>query len=239
VPFNFLVQYLETGEAWYLDAAEFQCRHQGDIDTNNVNGHPYKHAPLHTTWYADIAHMFLRGLVVHYWCTGEERSLEMARKIADHIAPLAESFREFGNERQIGWGLYALTGIYEATLDERYLNAATKLCDTLVSGMSPTGKFKIRWDNRMSLMNGMAMNGMMSVQELSGSEKLADGLMRLSTRTLGFYPEYAPVDANAGLLSRVRAAHAARLRLGAHADERSAISGCARADLGELPGTTG
>jgi hypothetical protein len=191
VPFNFLMQYFTTGQTWYLDAAEFQCRHQGDIDTDNVTGHPYKHAPLHTTWYADIAHMFLRGLVVHHWVTGEERSLEIARKIADHIAPLAENFREFGNERQIGWGLYALTGIYEATLDERYLKAALKLCDKLVSEMSPTGKFKIRWDNRMSLMNGMAMNGMMSVQELSGSDKLADGLLRLAERTLGFYPEYA------------------------------------------------
>lgn len=191
VPFNFLLQYLTTGQAWYLDAAEIQCRHQADIDTDHVTGQPYKHMIFHTTWYADIAHMFLRGLVVHYWLTGEERSLEVARQIADHIAPLAEKNREFGNERQIGWGLYALTGMYEATLDERYLNAASKLCDTLVSGMSPYGKFRIRWDNRMSLMNGMAMNGMMSVEELTGDQKLADGILRLARRTLAFYPDYA------------------------------------------------
>ncbi len=191
VPFNFLLQYLATGHTWYLDAAEIQCRHQADIDTDHVTGQPYKHERFHTTWYADIAHMFLRGLVVHYWVTGDERSLETARMIGDHIAPQAEKFQSFGNERQIGWGLYALSGIYEATLDEKYLNAATKLCDTLISGMSRHGKFSIRWDNRMSLMNGMAMNGMMSVQELSGDERLAEGLLRLSRRTLGFYPEYA------------------------------------------------
>lgn len=191
VPFNFILQYLGTGETWYLDAAEVQCRHQADIDTDHVTGHPYKHERFHTTWYADIAHMFLRGLVLHYWTTGEERSLEVARKIADHIAPQAMTGEGFGNERQIGWGLYALSGIYEATLDEKYIKAASALCDRLVSGMSPHGKFNIRWDNRMSLMNGMAMNGMMSVQELTGDEKLADGLLRLSRRTLGFYPEYA------------------------------------------------
>ncbi|HON65899.1 MAG TPA: SUMF1/EgtB/PvdO family nonheme iron enzyme [Phycisphaerae bacterium] len=191
VPFNFILQYLGTGETWYLDAAEIQCRHQADIDTDHVTGHPYKHERFHTTWYADFAHMFLRGLVLHYWTTGEQRSLEVARKIADYIAPRAASGEGFGNERQIGWGLYALSGIYEATLDEKYLNAASTLCDRLVSGMSPHGKFKIRWDNRMSLMNGMAMNGMMSVQELTGDEKLADGLLRLANRTLGFYPEYA------------------------------------------------
>ncbi|MGB9625495.1 MAG: SUMF1/EgtB/PvdO family nonheme iron enzyme, partial [Phycisphaerae bacterium] len=191
VPFNFLLQYLTTGHSWYLDAAEIQCRHQADIDTDHVTGQPYKHMVYHTTWYADIAHMFLRGLILHYWTTGEARSLEVARQIADHIAPQAEKNQNFGNERQIGWGLYALTGMYEATLDEKYLKAASKLCDTLVAGESPEGKFNIRWDNRMSLMNGMAMNGMISVQELTGDKRLADGILRLARRTLAFYPDYA------------------------------------------------
>lgn len=191
VPFNFILQHLRTGHRWYLDAAEIQARHQGDIDTNHVTGQPYKHHPFHTSEGADIAHMFLRGLVAHYWLTGERRSLEVARKIGDHVALRAEHFDGFGNERQIGWGTYALSGIYEATLDRRYLDAAAKLCDKLVSEQSPHGKFRIRWDNRMSLMNGMAMNGMMSVQELTGDKELADGILRLCRRTLGFYPEYA------------------------------------------------
>lgn len=191
VPFNFLLQHLRTGHRWYVDAAEIQARHQSDIDTNHVTGQPYKHHPHHTSEEADIAHMFLRGLVAHYWLTGEQRSLEVARKIGDHIALRAEHFDGFGNERQIGWGTYALSGIYEATLDKRYIDAAMKLCDKLVTEQSPHGKFKIRWDNRMSLMNGMAMNGMMSVQELTGDKKLAEGILRLCRRTLGFYPEYA------------------------------------------------
>jgi len=104
VPFNFLLQYLTTGHAWYLDAAEIQCRHQADIDTDHWTGRPWKHHIFHTTWYADIAHMFLRGLVLHYWTTGEQRSLEVARAIGDHIAPQAKAGQGFGNERQIGWG---------------------------------------------------------------------------------------------------------------------------------------
>lgn len=197
VHFNFLLQFLRTGETWYLDSAEVQARHQADIDTDHVTGQPYKHHPFHTTERADIAHQFLRGLVTHYWLTGERRSLEVARQIGDHLAPRAAAKDGFGNERQIGWGLYALTGIYEATLDDRYLKAAAKLCDTLVSQQLPSGKFKIKYDNRMSFMNGMAMHGMITVQEMTGDEKLAEGIERLARRTLGLYPEYGMRTLNA------------------------------------------
>ena len=197
VHYNFLLQFLRTGETWYLDSAEVQARHQADIDTDHVTGQPYKHHPFHTTERAEIGHVFLRGLVTHYWLTGERRSLEVARRIGDYLAAQAAARAGFGNERQIGWGLYGLTGIYEATLDDRYLKAAAGLCDALVSGQSPSGKFNIRYDNRISFMNGIAMHGMVTVQELTGDEKLAEGIQRLARRTLGLYPEYAMRTLNA------------------------------------------
>ena len=62
---------------------------------------------------------------------------------------------------------------------------------------APTGKFAIRWDNRIAFFNGIAMNGMLSVQENNKDGKLAAGILRVANRTLGFYPEYACRTLNA------------------------------------------
>ncbi|MGE5608930.1 MAG: hypothetical protein ACM359_06735, partial [Bacillota bacterium] len=103
-----------------------------------------------------------------------------------------------GNERQIGWSLYALTGLYDITREPRYLHACETLCTRLLAGQAPTGQFAtIRWDNRIAFFNGIAMNGMLTVYEHNREEKLAEGVMRVANRTLGMYPEYACRTLNA------------------------------------------
>ncbi|HOW69100.1 MAG TPA: SUMF1/EgtB/PvdO family nonheme iron enzyme [Phycisphaerae bacterium] len=197
VHLNFMFQYLRTGETWYVDAAEPMARHQADIDVNHHSGHPWKHSPQHTTTEADLGHVFVRGMLLHHLLTGERRSLEVAMRVGDWIAGNLERGQGTGNERQIGWSLYALTGLYEVTREPRYLRAAEALCHRLIAGQSPTGKFAIRWDNRIAFFNGIAMNGMLSVQELNGDPQLAEGILKVAGRTLGFYPEYACRTLNA------------------------------------------
>lgn len=199
VPFNYLVEFLRTGDTWYLDAAVPMARHQTDVDVNNVNGMVWKHSPMHTTTEADLGHVFLRGVLLHYLLTGESRQIEMARKVGDFIAAKMErdSREVVGNERQIGWSLYLLTGVYEVTRDPKYLRACEKLCGSLLAGQKPTGQFEIRWDNRIAFFNGIAMNGMLTVQENNHDEKLAEGILKVANRTLGFYPEYACRTLNA------------------------------------------
>ena len=197
VHMNFMFQYLRTGETWYVDAAEPMTRHQADIDVNHFNGHQWKHSPQHTTTEADFGHVFVRGMLLHYLLTGERRSLEVAMRVGDWTAETLEKGQGTGNERQIGWSLYALTGLYEVTREPRYLHAAETLCNNLVSRQSPTGKFAIRWDNRIAFFNGIAMNGMLTVEELNGDPKLAEGIVKVARRTLGFYPEYACRTLNA------------------------------------------
>jgi formylglycine-generating enzyme required for sulfatase activity len=197
VPWNFLMQFLRTGDVWYLDQAEVMVRHQADIDTENVAGFQWKHSPQHTTTQAELGHVFIRGLLLHYLLTGESRSLETATRIGKWIAGQLSRGEGLGNERQIGWSLYALSGLYEVTRDPEILAAATTACNRLIEGQSPTGKFKIRWDNRIAFFNGIAMSGMLSVQQLSGDAKLAEAIDRVANRTLGFYPEYACRTLNA------------------------------------------
>ncbi len=191
VPFNFVLDFLKTAQPWYLAAAEAQARHQADIDIEHAAPFQWKHSPQHTTTRADFGHVFVRGLLLHYMLTGERRSLEAAREIGDWLAPEVQALKGIGNERQIGWSLYALAGLYEFTGDEKYLKAAVAGCDKLTAGQSATGKFNIRWDNRISFFNGIAMNGMLAVYRLTNNERLAQTILQVARRTLGFYPEYA------------------------------------------------
>ncbi|NLH16205.1 MAG: SUMF1/EgtB/PvdO family nonheme iron enzyme [Phycisphaerae bacterium] len=197
IPWNFLMQFLRTGDVWYLNQAEVMVRHQADIDTENAAGFQWKHSPQHTTTQAELGHVFIRGLLLHYLLTGEIRSLETAEKIGKWIAGQLERGEGLGNERQIGWSLYALSGLYEVTGNPEILEAATTACNRLIEGQSPTGKFKIRWDNRIAFFNGIAMNGMLTVQQLSGDNTLAEAIDRVANRTLGMYPEYACRTLNA------------------------------------------
>lgn len=192
VAWNFVSEYLRTGDTRYIDAAVPMARHQADIDTNHFTGQPWKHSPNHTTTEAEFGHIFIRGLLLHYLLTGETRSLEVAREIGDWMAPRMARLEGAGNERQIGWSLYALTGLYEVTREQKYLDACVAMCNHLVARQSPTGQFtNIRWDNRIAFFNGITLNGMLQVYEHTKDEKLAQCIQRVADRTLGMYPEYA------------------------------------------------
>lgn len=197
VAWDFLMEYLRTGDLWFLETAEPMARHQADIDTENVAGFPWKHSPMHTTTVAELGHVFIRGLLLHHLLTGDRRSLETAVRIGNWIADNMERGSGVGNERQIGWSLYALTGLYDVTAEPRYLRAAETLTKRLVAGQSPSGKFDIRWDNRIAFFNGIAMNGMLTVYEITGDAALRDGIVKVAGRTLGMYPEYACRTLNA------------------------------------------
>lgn len=197
VPMNFIMDFLKTGQVWLLNAAELQARHQVDIDVDHFNGRVWKHSPQHTTTEAEFGHVFIRGMLLHYLLTGEQRSLDVAREIGDWMAPKVAKLDGIGNERQIGWSTYALTALYDVTKDKKYLDAAHTACTKLSAGQSATGKFKIRWDNRISFMNGIAMMGMLTVYEFTADEAVARAILAVAQRTMGFYPEYACRTLNA------------------------------------------
>lgn len=190
-PLNFLLEFLSTGESWFIEAADAQARHQADVDVDHNRGVQWKHSPGHTETEADLGHVFVRGLLLHYLLTGDRRSREVAMLVGDRIADEMDQMRGMGNERQIGWGLYALTGLYEATGEERYRSVAHRVALRLREGMSPTGRFNIRWDNRIAFFNGIAMSGLLELERQTGDPALVDMMLRLAERTLGFYPEYA------------------------------------------------
>lgn len=193
VPYYFLLDFLRTGEVWHLNASEMQVRHQVDVDIDNFNGRIWKHSPLHTTEEAEFGHVFIRGILLHYLLTGERRSLEMACRAGDWMAPQVEKLQGMQNGRQVGWPLYCLSFLYEVTREPRYLHAAAAACGKLASGQLTTGRFNfpVRWDDRITFFNGIATDGMLTVQQLTHDEATARAVLSTARRMLGFYPEYA------------------------------------------------
>ncbi|MCC2672830.1 MAG: hypothetical protein K0Q72_5302, partial [Armatimonadetes bacterium] len=188
--YNQLMQFARTGARKYLDAAIVQARHQGDIDMKHDNGPQWKHSPRHTTTEAELGHVFLRGLVASTWVTGDPEGLENARILGDWLIKVVTNPRSQGNERQIGWSLYALTGIYEATWDDRYLQAMKANVDRLLAGQDNLGRFDIRYDNRISFFYGITLSGFVKYYEVTGDERIFESIRRIVTRLHGFYPEY-------------------------------------------------
>ncbi|HAK95486.1 MAG TPA: hypothetical protein DCM87_10885, partial [Planctomycetes bacterium] len=197
VHFNFLLEHLRTGDPWYLSCAEAMARHQADIDTDHVTGQPWKHGPDHTTTEAELGHVFVRGLLLHYALTGETRSVETACRIGDWIASKMPRADDFNNERWVGWSLHALAGLFETTRDERYLAAARAAVAKLCAGQAPSGKLPLRYDNRIAFFNGIAMQGMLDVGDQTGDPAIAEAVARIAHRTFGMYPDYACRTLNA------------------------------------------
>lgn len=191
MPHNFLVQFARTGQRKYLDAARRMARHQADIDTNHHTGWQWKHSPRHTETQAEFGHTFTRGLLEHYFFTGERRSFEAALTLGRFFAQDIRHPRSLGNERQIGWALISLLPVYEATWDPVFFEAARDTVNRLVDGLDARGRFNIRWDNRIAFFNGIAATGFLYYYRATGDERVAEAALRVIHRTLGMYPEYA------------------------------------------------
>lgn len=191
VPHNFLVQFARTGQRKYLDAARRMAQHQADIDVNHFTRWQWKHSSRHSEVQAEFGHTFTRGLLENYFLTGNRRCFEAAVELGDFFTKQIRNPRETGNERQIGWGLISLLPVYEATWDNKYLDAATETVDRLVEGQDAKGRFNIRWDNRIAFFNGIAATGFIYYERATGDQRAADAALKTIRRTKGFYPEYA------------------------------------------------
>lgn len=78
-----------------------------------------------------VRRMYAQGLVEDYLVSGDARSLEVAKEIADALladVPAQTPYYPY-TERIPAWALLGLLPVYEATGDVRYLNAAKSVGD--------------------------------------------------------------------------------------------------------------
>lgn len=144
--YAFFLEYIRSGDprAFYLG-----CQtelHNRDIDTVHWNTNPdtiggvYVHQMCHVGEYYDksipgslgfprggftVSHAWAEGHFAHYFLTGDRRSLETGRAVADYFIrkDLGQPY-DFSSTRVPGWHLIMLCAAYHSTGDPYYLNAA-------------------------------------------------------------------------------------------------------------------
>jgi len=126
--------FAASGQSRYADAMVAAARHFMDVDTIHFSssrpqwvGMNHPKNPLHFTFDLggiDLGHTWTEGLLSYYLFSGDERALEVARGIGDHLAARIRRGQVKGNPRQWGWPQIALVALYEITGDDSYRRAA-------------------------------------------------------------------------------------------------------------------
>ena len=173
------LDFAVTGSRTTWDAFVAAARHYRDVDVVHYapghedwvginHPHKVKHFAVESQNKIDLGHTWLEGLVTHYRLTGEVRSIEAARGIADAIV-LHQS--KAGNPRQFGWPMIALVAAADATGDARYRDSASAFADKAVTVHDPTPAFG---DWRM----GILADGIAGVHALTHEQRLRDWLVK-------------------------------------------------------------
>ena len=149
-----------------VDIIHFAPGHEDVVGINHP--HKVKHFAVESPNTIDLGHTWLEGLVTHYRLTGEVRSLDAARGIAD---VLVRRRYKAGNPRQFGWPMIALAAAYDATGDGRYRDAAKSYADTALGAHQATpaaGDWKM----------GILADGLAAVHAITGEPRIRDWLVR-------------------------------------------------------------
>lgn len=132
-------QFARSGDLRYLHRGRQAALHNRDTDVIHASrehpewvGAPHGHWIDHAEKAPNLGHLWSEGMVEHYLLTGDERSLEVARGIADFCIRSMESGWGGSGERTAGWPMIALLGVWHGTGEERYLQAATRLRDDVI-----------------------------------------------------------------------------------------------------------
>lgn len=154
------LQFARSGDLRFLRAGEEAEMHNRDVDTvhehSNASriGSVYMHCIGHVgDYYAKsplpdpnqgilgggftVTHTWCEGHMDHYFLTGDRRSLETGRKIADHYASYGLMDYDFTNAREAGWHLILTMAVYRATGDPFYLNAARIITERVLERQTP------------------------------------------------------------------------------------------------------
>jgi hypothetical protein len=142
----FFLEYIRSGNLDAFSLGEAAELHNRDIDTVQASENPhdigavYVHQMCHVGEYYDrpvpgslgfpsggftVSHAWTEGHFDHYFLTGDRRSFDTGRAVADYFTrqELGRPY-DFSSCRTPGWYLIMLAATYAATDDPYYLNAA-------------------------------------------------------------------------------------------------------------------
>jgi hypothetical protein len=219
--------YAATGERAYYDGMVAAARHFTDVDhiyyahgRSSFVGMNHPKNPLHFTFElggVDLGHTWTEGLLSYYYLTGDARSLDAARGIADYLVQRLRGLLMISNPRQFGWPQIALVAAYEATGDERYKAAAI---DYARRGMRAHPADRLGQERAGGWKMGILAEAIAYTHSVSGDAAMRDWLIRYAAAAQArgvTDPRYLPAVAYVGRITSqsegTRAARAAVARL--------------------------
>ncbi len=171
--YGLFLYFARTGGHQYFTRAEEAAIHFRDVDVIHYSNQPRRysspqyatnismpgevrtHAFAHSGYGESNmhGHAWLRGLVLHYYLTGDRYSLDVAKSIGDvfssySINSLLDDWmirfasQRTPGERNLSWPIYGLTELYKATGDQYYFNAANIFVDKFLTKQHEDGSWK-------------------------------------------------------------------------------------------------
>ncbi|MFB3829349.1 MAG: hypothetical protein ACE15B_21450 [Bryobacteraceae bacterium] len=209
---SFFLQFLRTGDWRYFRTAEEAEWHNRDVDAVHYSSDPVRlggvwlHAVAHTGDYfaespvkgqgiarggMSVDHTVIEGHLDNYFLTGDRRSLETARLIADRYCGWFTRNYDFNNCRQAGWHLILAVSMYEATGDPYYLHAAQIVVERVLERQTEDGGWRRQLvpghcyctpqhSGNAGFMVAVLMTGLKMYYRASGDERAAESIVKAS-----------------------------------------------------------
>ncbi|NLC80167.1 MAG: hypothetical protein GX748_03180 [Lentisphaerae bacterium] len=203
-----LTQFARTGDMGCLTAGDRAAKHYGDVDCVHAHadarrmGAGYSHCIGHVGGFFKTrpvdggtlngghspCHTRTEGLVEHFLLTGDRRSLEAARGIADRYDGGWLNNYDYGNCRIPGWHLVLTMSLYNATADPFYLNAARIIAQRVIERQAPEGGWQRnlvpghcfclpRHRGEAGFMVGVLLAGLKYYHQATDDRRAADALV--------------------------------------------------------------
>jgi hypothetical protein len=114
----------EVGDIW------LHClNHTGGYYDEKTSGLPVDRT-YHMGHSTNYGHVWISGDLDYYYLTGDRRAREVALQVADTMARHCPT-QYSDHIRGLGWPIILVLAAYDATLDKKYLDAATKCWEVL------------------------------------------------------------------------------------------------------------
>jgi len=197
------LMFARTGEREYFEVMEASAWHMMDIDfihhtthapqeLGGVRIHGNQHVQYNCEGMPDYSlatsHMWTEGLLAYFSLTGHPAALEKAISIGNCLLNLlADGWAippykiEWHSVRDSAWPLIALSALYEATGDEKWLAAIKRIAEAVMNLQNPDGSWDlyIGWCNGRfaPLQIGIALSGLARYHQITGDPRALNSMI--------------------------------------------------------------
>jgi hypothetical protein len=212
------VQWMRTGEERSFDSAVAAVEHWMDVDVIHHSANPLArgglaaHSAYHTRGrLVTPSHTWVEGFFDLHHLTGNERAKEIGLAVGENmlIHTLQPGFFDAGRPaRNLGWTLYNFMALHFETGDERALEVARRIVDSLEGWQKQDGAWRSfyvgrpHWRGIEVFMSAIALNGLKRYHQATGEERAqrvflseVETLLREGRTELGlfYYKQHIPV----------------------------------------------